>query len=358
MIEADSYRHQNRPRELVSSNGFSVEYDPSTTDFELRDDIISYLGEYRFKIPRFNYELVYSDGKLRDSRRGEAMEIKAERSVKERVMRGESTQREAAEAIGLRFLDEQLRTAELGNSIVWASPPGAQEEGYGDYGFFYVGQIRRSIENQKEIQMSALRVEKPTMESYKRAFETLAGIKYEAKSPEDYLKFPVVIKRELPQDFVLETLSNNFSYEMSTNEKQVFDTAMTRLSPKIDEFIEMMKWATNDEKRRAFHALENYSLKIKKELEEGKVTVFEAEENFTNFVTSYGFEPPKVSGSCPIKSSGISSLGASSLNSFLENSEGFTCPKCSKKADGPVGNKCPNCGITKEEWAKQSHQVC
>ena len=358
MIEVQAYEYQNRPRELVSSNGFSVEYDSRVTDEELRDDIISYLGEYRFAVDKFDYRLEYSDGALRDSRRGEPMSVKAARSVKERIMRGESINRESAEAIGLNFLDKQLELAEIGDNIVWASPPGPKEDGYGDYGFFYVGQIKRNIENRKEIQMAALRVEKPTLEGYSRSFKTLTDIDYEAKTAEDYLKFPVVIQNDLPEEFVIKTLGENFPYEVNSKRREIFELAMHRLNPKIDEFISMMKWATKDEKRKAFHALENYSLRVKKDLENGKVTIFEIEGNFDQFITSYGFEPPKVSGSCPIKSNGISSLGANSLSNLLEGSEGFTCPKCSKKADGPVGNKCPNCGITKEEWAKQSSEVC
>ena len=358
MIEESSYEYQTRPRELVSSNGFSVEYDSRVTDEELRDDIISYLGEYRFAVDKFDYQLEYSDGALRDSRRGESMSVKAQRSVKERLMRGESMDRETAEAVGISFLDKQLKNAEVGNSIVWASPPGAKEEGYGDYGFFYVGQIKRSIENKKEIEMAALRVEKPTMEGYRDAFNILTNLDYEAKTPEDYLKFPVVIQKDLPDEFVIKTLGKNFPYEIDSGRRDIFNTAIVRLTPKIDDFISMMKWATSEEKKKAFHALENYSLRVKKELEEGVVTLFEVENNFDNFINSYGFEPPKVAGSCPIKSSGVGSFGSNSINSILEGDEGFTCPKCSKKADGPVGNKCPNCGITKEEWAKQSSETC
>jgi len=39
-----------KPRELVSSAGFSVEYENKVFDQELREDIVSYLGEYRFKL--------------------------------------------------------------------------------------------------------------------------------------------------------------------------------------------------------------------------------------------------------------------------------------------------------------------
>lgn len=331
MKENIHYEYQNRPRELVSSNGFSVEYDPRVTDVELRDDIISYLAEYRFAVEKFDYSLEYSNKALRDSRRGEPMSVKATRSVRERMMRGESIERETAEAMGLNFLDRQLEIAQIGDSIIWASPPGAKEDGYGDYGFFYVGQIIRSTESKKEIQMAALRVEKPTMRGYSEAFKTLTDIEYEAKTPEDYLKFPVVIQKELSDEFIITTLGKNFPFKSNPKQRELFEQAKDRLSPKIDEFISNWHFSSNEEKKKMFHALENYSLQVKKELEEDNVTVFEVEGNFDNFVKSFGYEPPKVAGSCPIKSNGLISLSSNLINSILEGGEGFICPKCEKK---------------------------
>ncbi|HMS22290.1 MAG TPA: hypothetical protein PKA38_00850 [Candidatus Levybacteria bacterium] len=40
-----------------------------------------------------------------------------------------------------------------------------------------------------------------------------------------------------------------------------------------------------------------------------------------------------------------------------EGQEWFTCPKCSFKADGPVGNQCPGCKITMEEYAQEEGAV-
>lgn len=40
-----------------------------------------------------------------------------------------------------------------------------------------------------------------------------------------------------------------------------------------------------------------------------------------------------------------------------EDQEWFTCPKCSYKADGPVGNQCPGCNLTKEEFAAEEGAV-
>lgn len=41
-----------------------------------------------------------------------------------------------------------------------------------------------------------------------------------------------------------------------------------------------------------------------------------------------------------------------------DNQEWFVCPKCSYRADGPVGDACPGCGLTKQEYAKETGINC
>ncbi len=68
------------------------------------------------------------------------------------------------------------------------------------------------------------------------------------------------------------------------------------------------------------------------------------------------------------KSAGIK-LGGSNVDMMLnsvsqfgkgtpEAQEWFSCPKCSFRADGPVGNCCPGCGLTKEAFAEESGISC
>jgi len=51
--------------------------------------------------------------------------------------------------------------------------------------------------------------------------------------------------------------------------------------------------------------------------------------------------------------------GPFSIAEFGTDQEWFSCPKCKYKADGPIGNKCPGCGLTKEDYAEESGEpVC
>lgn len=59
---------------------------------------------------------------------------------------------------------------------------------------------------------------------------------------------------------------------------------------------------------------------------------------------------------------GVNSLGTFSVSEFgkitKDSEDWFKCPKCNYKADGPVGNNCPGCGLTKENYAKAGNKVC
>lgn len=348
-----------KPRELVSSAGFSVEYESRVFDQELRDDVVSYLGEYRFKLQKYDYELVFSptseEGwRLRDPHRLEAMGVKAERSIEERRLRSESTYRETAEAAGIELLEKQLETAQEGDSIVWASPPGSKEEGYGDYGFFYIGRVRRSVEAKKEVAMTAIRVDNPTLAQFNQAFQELSGVASNFSKAENFIGKPVVTGF-LAKDVVDDVLLRNFDFGEDPKEQARFAAVMQRIKPRIDQFIKYVRFGTTEEKKRAFHALENFALQAKKDLENGVEIIFEPRAKFQLFIDKYGFEPPKVAGSCPIKSPNL--LGQyQALNKVLgqDKQEWFTCPKCSYKADGPVGNSCPGCGLTKEAYIEET----
>ncbi len=48
------------------------------------------------------------------------------------------------------------------------------------------------------------------------------------------------------------------------------------------------------------------------------------------------------------------------LQQLLKSNESknFVCPNCGAEATGPIGNQCPSCKITRDEWAKKGNEVC
>ncbi len=350
--------HQNRqPRELVSSAGFSVEYEARVFDQELRDDIVSYLGEYRFGLKKYDYDLVFSSSaeegwRLRDKHRLEPMGIKARRSVEERRLRNESTRRELAEASGIALLEKQLEAAEEGDSIIWASPPGAEEEGYGDYGFFYVGKVRRSVEAKKEISMTAIRVENPTIGQFNRAWQRLSGEQLSFLRAEDFLRNPVVINSSLSEASVDSTLGRIFPDSVDPYQKEKFAMAIARMDSRINQVSAIIRsGAPVREKVEAIHALENYAILVKKVLE-GEIESLRGyeEEEIDSFVGHLGYHPPDVKGSCPIVSSNINNK-YNLLNKIIKNrefdfDEAGPCRLCGK--DVPCG-PCKICETCNDE---------
>lgn len=370
-LKAEVYNYQ-RPRELVSSNSFSVEHAPVVTDGELEDEIISYLGEFRFGLKKYDYSLVYShtddEGwRLRDPHRLEAMGIKARRSVAERKMLGQSTNREEAEGEGLNSLDRQLESAQEGDSIVWVSPPGTPEEGYGDYGFIFVGKVKRSAETRKEISMTAIRVKSPTIARFNVAFRTLSGESLSFLKAEDFLRNPAVLNGQLSEAFIDATLGEIFQAEQDPRQGERFKRLMEMTKTRRKRCINILKSnrTTVQEKIDYFHGLENLVLELDGNLRAGVMEIYKQPEGDAMFVQEYGYEPPQQKGSCPIIRS-ANSLNQNfpglnnALGSLLNNGEEWDgktykeagpCRLCGKDV---VCGPCKVCQVcTEADNAKQ-----
>lgn len=370
-------------REIVGSRAFNIENERIYTDEEMRKDIVSYLSEYRLRVQKYDYELAFSftpeEGFLvRDIHRGEAMRTKAQRTIAERTIKGLPIHREIAELAGIENLDEQLVYAKVGDPVFWLSPPGPKEQGYGDYGFLYEGQITRVTPQEKHIVMTAIRIENPTLGQSNDALSTLGGIQLEYTSAEDFLANPHVKQGGdlLDVDF---TLHQFFSFTMDKEEERINKRVISDMDYMINEFIVVIRTGTREEKVRAFYALENYAFKLKeryKKKQDIYKEPFAGDRSYqylVDIVSVYGFRPPMVAGSCgptgeETRSNDIFASYKDLMKAIfgdlfkslgLEEDEWFKCPSCHYKATGPIGNMCPGCHLTKEAYAQNSGQpVC
>lgn len=358
-------------RETAGSNAFKIEYLPDHSDAEIREDIISYLGEYRFNLKKYDYELQFCTSpagrhELQDVHRGESMMAKAKRAIEIRKVRGEPTQREEAELSGIKNLEDSLRFAKSGSTVIWASPPGAKEEGYGDYGFIFMGKIDKSSPSKTRLLMTAIRLEKPSINDFNRSLTLLTEEEFNFTTAEEFIQNPFIFGEPIEKDYLENVLEKCFLFEANDNEKIVFKNVISKLDPTIDEFVRFIRYGKREEKVKAFNSIENYALELKKRYKQsGNIRYLDERErhevrNLSGLISRYGFEPPVVRGSCGstknMKSNNILNNGFEALRRSLpgEEDEWFTCPKCSYKADGPVGNKCPGCGLTKEDYSKES----
>ena len=354
--------------ERIGSDAFRIEYKPDIPENVLIDDVVSYLGEYRFNLQKYSYTFKFKDGKLRDPHRGESMEDVTQRAIRRHIQEGKSFLRETAEQKGFINLDNQLGSAKQGDTLIWASPPGPKEDGYGDYGFIFIGNVDIQDESGKTIRMTAVRVESPKIEQFNKTMRLLTGEKTDYKSAEEFLANPKILSGHLGEDYVDALLGMSFSFKRDYEEQEEFAKIIHSINPLIKDFMSVVRWGTSVEKVKAFNALENYFLKLKKDYQNsarGEIIYVRALKNIKikDIVGDFGHKPPVTVGSCgstksnELTSSNMFSKG-SFLNSLFGNEERFTCPKCGYGTTEPVGNECPNCHITKEQYANESGISC
>lgn len=351
-------------KERLGSQAFKLEYEPAVTDLELCNDVVSYLGEYRFQLDKFRYRLNFSGISkatmcLRDARKGEPMRTKILRAIEERKKQGLPTEREEAELAGIEHLDDQLRFVQEEGTILWASPKGLKEQGYGDYGFLFLGQVRRTQELHADVSMVAIRVENPMLEEFNSALSILLRKDIAFENAEDFLQSPWVVNTQIPESTVDTVLKEVFPINDGKTSEGQFEHIVKELDPLISDFIRLTKQGSKEEKLRAFYALENYALALK----EARSLDLYKKIRLDELIPYYSHKPPAVSGSCgstkDVSSSNILNKFNVLSKALFGESEWFKCPKCDYQADGPVGDKCHSCGLTKEEYAKESKEpVC
>ena len=350
-------------QEKVGSDAFRVEYRRDIPDQVLYDDVVSYLGEYRFRLPKYSYNLKFKDGKLRDPNRHDSMEELSQRAIDLKRKEEKSFIREEAELRGFRSLNEQLRLAKIGSTIIWASPPGQKEEGYGNYGFVYFGKVEQDNFEEKNIKMTAMRVENPSIGQFNKVIQMFGDEKSDHIAAEEFLANPNVFAEDLNEGYAEAILGRVFNFKSNEKKQEEFNQIIKKMFPLIWDFI------GSSRSLRGLYSLENYALELKKDYErserEGRIEIadFKSAKTIKDIIGDYGREPPKVAGSCgstsnnKVKSSNVFN-SYSSFNSLSE-SEWFTCPKCGYEANGPIGNKCPGCNLTKEDYAEESGEpVC
>lgn len=369
-VERTCYLEQDQKPIETGSKAFGLEYSKTFNEGEIKNDIVSYLGEYRFRLPKYHYQLVFSEGKLKSSFGDESMFVKAQRSIEKNRRLGDPTRREEAELEGITSLESQLKFSQNGDTVIWASPPGPREEGYGNYGFVYLGKVEKDYRQNINLLMTAIRVENPSIGKFNKAFRSLVYGSLNDQSvgfqtAEQFLRNPVVISKNLDPKYVDGVLKEIFEFKPDEKEQKRFNCLVTRMRSLINDLIDIVKTGDSEEKIKAFYALENCFIRFEEESRnQTEVIIYsESDKKLRDIIPYYSYQPPVVVGSCGSTSSTRSNnIFNNNFQSLMEaifgEDEWFTCPKCYYKADGPVGGKCPNCGLTKEEYAKLGNKVC
>lgn len=381
-------------RYINSSDAFCLEYRPDTSYQSFYNDVVSYLGEYRFKIPQYDYQFLYAKDNLTsksdvletyhllDPVDNQPMAIKAERAICKKKEQWKNHSREIADQKGILSLECQIAKTQNDNLIVWASPPGPAEDGYGDYGFIYIGEIFKPINsNDKNIKMTAFRIEKPTIDQYNQTLSILTNQKIKYSKAEEFIANPMIIPPINRQE-IQNVLTSVFNFSADQNQEIIFRKVIKTLKPYIEEFAgQIQQGKPINELRKTFNALQNYAIKLKEIFAENQLFAdlpFSApsfsmpavnkQMLFQLMVAQFSsYAPPVILGSCGSTESSRQLFKSPSIFSpisFLKNSilsevdENFVCPACYQESKPPVGDSCPKCKITKEEAKHKGLVVC
>ncbi|MBI3984923.1 MAG: hypothetical protein HY344_03200 [Candidatus Levybacteria bacterium] len=296
MAEVVDIRSHQAKKQSAEASAFKHEFYKGASKRQIEDDVASYLAEYRFEVPEFNYTLNIVDDDLIDPASGESMIAKAKKAIEEREKEGLSASREKAELRGLVSLKIQIKQNPNG-TVVWFSPPGKEEEGYGRYGFGYVGKRIGDV-----LEMTAIRVEDPNIADFNAAATALWAAA-DLEKAEDFLESPRVVN--IDHEKVKEFIHGNFEVK-NFRAKHVFDRVRRNLRSVIREYASVAQGEDDERKHLALHVVENLSIELRqmyeKEFERGNVA-FLLDQDIPTLETAMGYKkyiapPPKIRGSC------------------------------------------------------------
>lgn len=307
-------------RQEFHSSAFPLEFREKTTQKSLYKHVEAYLGEYRYNISLYAYEYYFAKDQffqhhLIDPNTDESMITKEQRGLNKRRVEGKNTEREIAEFCGIELLEEKLINANIGDTIVWASPPPInKEEGYGDYGFFFIGLVDDNTQNGKHISMLARRVDHPTINGFNSAMSKIIGRQIAFEKPEDFLASPFVIKPgvgELEPENEIEKIFG----PINPDSLDQFNKTMQLLNPLVNKFIDSVQ---NKEplfiQKKLLNAIENLTLKGQDSLGSDELYNISNNPHFIDIALfKYSQKPPIAAGSCGSTGNSASSFQTSNL---------------------------------------------
>lgn len=367
----------------------------------LENQIPAYLGEFilgvRFKEFYYEEKTDPATGQKFIGAPGFVGDIGAsyQKAIADAKSRGWSGDREKAESCAFNEkLKPRLLNSPTGTFYLWISPPGSKSEGYGDYSFTHLGQIKQT-EKGRKYTVTSLR-NTLLLEDHAAILNHFLPEGEKLKNPNDldFLNNPVVIANEgnhtihdllVAIDVILKKERNRTAHfaqayrEREDWEKKLLDS----LGHMIDDYCaSVADGVSKVDSQKILWAMENYTKemitgrRLPEAVREGPVLVHELERAV--IYRRYGHEPKALSGgSCPPNRN--NSLEGSLLSSSaklpwqehqLENSDSSHCDQCSNPEphfhcpedkggcggtieSGKGNATCPHCGLTKEKAGSQ-----
>lgn len=333
----------------------------------------THLGE-RFNVLLSETRYEINEGKIFGENTNEPFMQMLERGIEYRKQHGNSVdfEREEAEVIGFRKVEQKLtkNDAEIGTMLLSVSPPGEEDSIY-KHNFYDVFTLK---EDKKGRFIEAVRYSSSlTIEEYQDKLKPLKEFE-DIPKDSDFLKEPILVDKNLfkTSDEVHSYLHKN--HEFITKEE--FDQLISIVSPLITSYVNTMseKPFDNNLQLLTYNAILNkadVAIKIvKSKDEENQMEKYINQSRFSTKMDIFmlGRQPVRVTSTGCGASGGFSvsqnlntTASPFSVSEFgvkNKQEEWFSCPKCKYKASGPIGDTCPGCRLTKEEFATEGGITC
>lgn len=295
----------------------------------------------------FNYEI--KDGELWGENMNEPALDSFKRGRDYRRIYGNSIDydREDAEVVGFSKIQQMLNEERVVLSI---SPKGGEGSTY-QHNFYDIFTIKNGKVEARRYS-SALNIDE---------YQKLLSLEY--KTPEEFLENPIDISGRFASiDDVHESLHKDHK---TTSDEIFYNFIIPGTSYIRKQLLQAYYEGDEEAQEYWFNAHINAAEEIKEwasQISENDVFVNKLEHTEEDYDRLAKQKVKEVGTGCGtsggFKKNGRSPFSVSEFGNSEGESKWFTCPDCNFEANGPIGNTCPNCGLTKEKYAESAEEVC
>lgn len=355
---SDIFQYYSVPNEMAFLDRVRLQgVDEHDSHIYVRENVERFLGEFAGHIPytRISYlqkngRLTYAGMDLTDSYRNTSR----------------NSEREMDEWIGYDKIQEGFKNG--AHTAVWISPPKIA-----DYGFVFY--FQRDPQNPAHIREFILRYNEHRGEltSSQQVLDRIDPFQSHP-TVSDYLQKPHLFFEQDGNHPTLETImaSVGISPKQIEGSRRFEERTRGELHDWTNQYIYAVSLGDISQAKLILRSAYNRACEIKKEIDQG-VSPHTAIQKLPldgALIHYYAKQEKTVTqGSCPVSQGNFEDpfspttildrlSSGNSINSMVSESQHFTCPNCNHQAEGPVGNQCPSCSITREQWAEKGNQVC
>ena len=327
------------------------------SDIYVQENVERFLGEFAGQVPYTRISYLQKDGLLKYA----GMDLtESYRST------SKNSDRELDECIGYEKI--QAGFGNGAHTAVWISPPKIA-----DYGFVFF--FQRDPQNPEHVREFILRYNerKGDLATSQKILDRIDPLQ-SFSTDRDYLQRPHIFFEQDGNHPTLQTIMAGvgISSKQIESSKQFEERVRAELGGWTNQYSQAVSHGDVDLAKLVLRSIYNRACEIKKEIDGGAGTyapprALPIDGTLLHFYAKQ--ERPVSQGSCPVSQTNFEDpfsptsimdqlVAGNTLNNVVTETQHFTCPNCNHKADGPVGDQCPSCSITRAQWAEKGNKVC